>query len=90
MAKTNAYHIRRLMLAACLPALMAAPLRLAAQDGGDGRWRLYPSYADITEIEPTGKSVFVLASNNLYSYNPDDQSVTTYDKTNALSGQSGK
>lgn len=86
MAKTNAYHIRRLMLAACLPALMAAPLRLAAQDGGDGRWRLYPSYADITEIEPTGKSVFVLASNNLYSYNPDDQSVTTYDKTNALSG----
>ena len=66
-----------------LPAVM--PTALNAQDAGDGRWRLHLSYSDITEIEPTGKDVFVLASNDLYSYNPDDASITTYDKTNVLS-----
>lgn len=49
------------------------------------KWKLYPSYNDITEIEPTGKRVFVLASGSLFSYNPTDASLTTYDKINGLS-----
>lgn len=37
------------------------------------------------KIEDTGSIVFVLASGGLYSYNPTDQSIQTYDKVNALS-----
>lgn len=66
-------------------ALAAALTPAAAQDYDAGRWRLYLSYNDITEIEPTGKDVFVLASGSVYSYNPDDYTVTTYDKTDVLS-----
>lgn len=66
-------------------ALAAALTPVAAQDYDAGRWRLYLSYNDITEIEPTGKDVFVLASGSVYSYNPDDYTVTTYDKTDVLS-----
>ena len=66
-------------------ALAAALTPAAAHDYDAGRWRLYLSYNDITEIEPTGKDVFVLASGSVYSYNPDDYTVTTYDKTDVLS-----
>ena len=77
---------RTTYISAALLALLfiaAAGSKAAAQ--GAGRWTLYPSYADITEIEPAGKNVFVLASENVYSYNTDDASITTYDKTQALS-----
>ena len=80
MRKRTTY-IRAALLA--LLFIAAAAHKAAAQ--GAGRWTLYPSYADITEIEPAGKNVFVLASENVYSYNTDEASITTYDKTQALS-----
>lgn len=52
--------------------------------GGTSSWSIYPAYGSIEQVEPTGKDVFVLATNNLFSYNPDDTSITTYDKTNYL------
>ena len=50
-----------------------------------GTWKAYMAYHDITEIEKGGNMMYVLASDNLYSYNTNDQSIRTYDKTNALS-----
>lgn len=77
-------NIKTIMLAVLLAAAMLmAGGKAAAQSAG--RWTLYPSYADITEIEPAGGNVFVLGSGSLYSYNADEGSITTYDKTNTLS-----
>ena len=50
-----------------------------------GTWRAYLAYHDVTEIEKAGNMMYVLASNNLYSYNENDQSIQTYDKINSLS-----
>ena len=60
--------------------LTAVAKQASAADGTDG-WTLYPSYSNITEIEPTGKEVYVLASSGLFSYNPSDGLISTYDKT---------
>ena len=51
-----------------------------------GTWRIYPSYSDVTDIVPTGKNVFVLASNSLYSYNVNDGSLRTYSNNDVLNG----
>lgn len=69
-------------LAALLTALLITVGSLA---DSYGKWKTYQSYANITEIEPTGKEVFVLASGSLFSYNPTDGSLNVYDKVNALS-----
>lgn len=50
-----------------------------------GTWRNYLAYNDITDVQQAGNTLFVLASEALYSYNTTDQSITTYDKTNGLS-----
>ena len=51
-----------------------------------GKWKAYLSYSDVQNIEQgSGNIIYVLASNNIYSYNTADQSVQTFDKTNALS-----
>lgn len=50
-----------------------------------GTWRIYPSYSDVELVEMADKTVFVLASKNLYSYSPDEEVIQTYDKTNCLS-----
>ena len=56
------------------------PLLLHAQ------WKAYLSYYDPTEIvEGEGKTIYVLASGGLYSYDRSDQSLTTYDKISGLS-----
>ena len=52
---------------------------------GIGTWRNYLAYSDITDVQQAGGTLFVLASKGLYSYNTADQSITTYDKANALS-----
>jgi streptogramin lyase len=50
-----------------------------------GTWKAYLSYAEPTEIEKAGSNViYVLASGDLYSYNQNDQSLQTYDKTTVL------
>lgn len=49
-------------------------------------WKTYLSYYEPTEIEQaTGNTIYVLASNGLYSYNTSDKSLQTYDKTTVLS-----
>ena len=52
---------------------------------GQGKWKLYQSYNTVTEIERVGHVIYVLASNSLFSYNINDQSVQIYDKINYLS-----
>lgn len=50
-----------------------------------GTWNAYMAYHDITNIEKAGNILYVLASNNLYSYNTNDNSIQTYHKANFLS-----
>lgn len=50
-----------------------------------GRWKVFAAYSDITEVEKVGHTLYVLASEGLYAYNTNDQSVQTFDKTNGLS-----
>lgn len=61
-------------------ALMAFAMETHAQ------WKAYLSYYEPTEIEQTPDGMlYVLASGGLFSYNPQDQDVQTYDKTTVLS-----
>lgn len=50
-----------------------------------GTWKSYMAYHDVQDIQKAGHVLFVLASNSLYSYNTNDQSVQTYDKATQLS-----
>ena len=60
-------------------------LAAMAVNAQTGTWRAYMAYHDVTEIEKAGNTIYVLASQNLYSYNQNDQSLQTYDKVNTLS-----
>ena len=51
-----------------------------------GTWKIYPSYSDVSDIIPTGREVFVLASKSLYSYNVNDGSLRTYSNNDVLNG----
>ena len=51
-----------------------------------GTWRAYMSYYEPQQIIKAGSNtLFVRASNSLYSYHLNDHSITTYDKVNTLS-----
>ena len=50
-----------------------------------GTWKAYMAYHDIQQICKADDCLFVLASNDLYQYNLNDQSITTYDKISGLS-----
>lgn len=50
-----------------------------------GTWRHYLAYHEVQSICKADHYLFVLASNDLYQYNLNDQSITTYDKVNGLS-----
>ena len=50
-----------------------------------GDWKLYLAYNEPQQIEDTGKYLFVQASNSLYLYNKNDQSIQTFDKTTGMS-----
>ena len=51
-----------------------------------GSWHTYMSYYEPQQIVKAGSNtLFVRASNSLYSYNLNDLSITTYDKVNPLS-----
>lgn len=50
-----------------------------------GDWKAYMAYHDVQEIELAGNLVFVQASNNLYVYNQNDQSIQTFSKIDYLS-----
>lgn len=49
-----------------------------------GTWKNYLAYSDIQDVKCGGNTLYVLASNDLYSYNENDNSITTYDKVNGL------
>lgn len=52
----------------------------------NAQWKAYLSYYEPTEIERAGDgTLYVLASGGVYSYNPTDQQLITYDKTTVLS-----
>lgn len=50
-----------------------------------GDWKAYMSYHDVQEVEQAGNLIFVQASNSLYAYNKNDQSIQTFSKTDYLS-----
>lgn len=50
-----------------------------------GTWRAYMAYSDVTDVQKAGNTLYVLASNSLYTYNTNDKSIQTYDKTNGMS-----
>ena len=51
-----------------------------------GTWKAYMSYYEPQQIVKAGShTLFVRASNGLYSYNLNDQSIITYDKVQQLS-----
>lgn len=50
-----------------------------------GTWKAYMAYHEIQDVKEGSNTLFVLASNNLYAYNENDNSIQTYDKVNGLS-----
>lgn len=49
-----------------------------------GDWKAYMAYHEVQEIEQAGNLIFVQASNNLYVYNKNDQSIQTFSKVDYL------
>lgn len=49
-----------------------------------GDWKAYMAYHDVQEIEQAGNLIFIQASNGLYVYNKNDQSIQTFSKVNYL------
>lgn len=50
-----------------------------------GTWKAYMAYSEVQQILKVGNTLYVRASNDLYTYNLNDHSITTYDKVAALS-----
>lgn len=50
-----------------------------------GDWKAYMAYSEVQEIEQAGNLIFVQASNNLYVYNQNEQSIQTFSKMDYLS-----
>ncbi len=50
-----------------------------------GDWKAYLAYHDVQEIEEAGNLIFVQASNGLYVYNKNDQSIQTFSRVDYLS-----
>ena len=65
-----------------LPFYLFTFLPLHAQVG---TWENYLAYSELQNIcAASGHQLFVLASNSLYQYNQNDESITTYDKVTGL------
>lgn len=65
-----------------LPFYIFTLLPLNAQVG---TWKHYLAYHEVQDICAADQYLFVLASNGLYQYNLNDQSITTFDRINGLS-----
>lgn len=81
-------NIRRTVTQAAVTiaaALLLTFLPTAAQAAKVGTWKNYLSYYNISYLCEGGNRVWALASGNLFSYNPTDGDVQTYDKVNGLS-----
>ena len=66
--------LKRLLI---LIIAMVATLSVAMADAV-GTWKIYPSYAKVSSVEPTGSKVYVLADGNLYSYNVKTEEIREY------------
>lgn len=60
---------------------------LTAAQTAVGSWRSHLAYHNATQCAVAGGKVYVVSDGSLYSYNPDDEFVETYDKTTILSDQ---
>lgn len=78
-------RIKTIFLALCL--ILSSLSEMKGRENG-GKWNLYLSYNQISEIEPMGSKTFVLASNGLFSYRVQDGDLVTYSKVNVLSDAS--
>lgn len=70
-----------LLLVGILLMAIHATVAMANDDG----WKIYASYHNASKAVKTDSRIFVLANGALFSYDTDDNLVSTYDKTNALS-----
>ena len=76
------FNLTKVKVLFLLPFYLFTLLPLQAQVG---TWKHYLAYHEVQDICAAGDDLFVLASNGLYQYNLNDQSITTYDRTNGLS-----
>ncbi len=60
-------------------------IAVSAFADGIGKWTLYPSYKNITNVAFAGNDIFAVSSGNLFSYNRNDGSLQTYTKNDVLS-----
>ena len=65
--------------------IIALLLQVVQLQAAIGDWKAYMAYHNVQEIEQAGNLVFVQASNNLYVYNQNDQSIQTFSKIDYLS-----
>ena len=79
--RINVFAIRHLVKW-LLPFYLFTFLPLHAQVG---TWHHHLAYHNVQSICKAGDDLFVLASNDLYQYHLNDQSIITYDKINGLS-----
>lgn len=63
---------------------MILQLAFSTANAQIGTWKNHLAYREVQDICEAGNYLFVLASNGLYQYNQNDQSIVTYDKTNGL------
>lgn len=73
---------RRIFLLALF--LLAGSAASVLQAASIGTWKAYMAYNDVKWVERGGNTLYVLASDNLYSYNENDQSILTFDKAKNL------
>ena len=57
---------------------------LMAHGSTIGSWKAYMAYHDIMDVKKGGNTIYVLASNGLYTYSTIDNSLFMYDKINGL------
>lgn len=65
--------------------IIALLLQVVQLQAAIGDWKAYMAYHNVQEIEQAGNLIFVQASNNLYVYNQNDQSIQTFSKIDYLS-----
>lgn len=74
-----------MMLKRLTIGLMAALAVTTTVTAQIGTWHAYMAYSKPQKIAAVGHQLFVMASNDLYIYNKNDQSIVTLDRTNGLS-----
>lgn len=72
----------RLLMFISLVAVMFMSVQSAFAEYGD--WRVYAAYHNATKVVEVGERLYVLSDGGLYSYDPEDLSVETYDKASSL------